>query len=329
MQPKIIYNSQWAKENISMPELLSCFGHEPVSKSKNGNELWYISPFRYEQEPSFHTSYLGDKWIWNDFGRGDVKGNGTVLGFLQLHEMVGISEALQILKNLFPYWGTPVSFDTISRLPLFKDVIIEKPPQSPKAETLVIESVNEKVWDKNLIGYLAGERCINHTIALPYLVCIKYTNAQTGKSYQTLGFANESGDYECRDKYFKGILRAQDAQGRNTAKDISFIPGSKGNEVAVFEGFMDFLTVLTIKSIPVLPVDVVVLNMVNMRRRAMDFIRSQNYQAIYTFFDNDSAGEKTTKLFQDELGDVVKPQNHLYQGYKDYNQCWQEQQKAI
>ncbi|MCI5091162.1 toprim domain-containing protein [Phaeodactylibacter sp.] len=328
MQPKIIYNSQWAKENISIPELLSCFGHEPVSRSKNGNEHWYISPFRYEQEPSFHTSYLGDKWIWNDFGRGDVKGNGTVLGFLQLHEMVGISEALQILKNLFPYRGTPVSFDTIRKLPLFKDVVIEKSPQSKKPETLVIESVNEKVWDKNLIGYLAGERCINHKLALPYLVYIEYTNAQTGKSYQTLGFANESGDYECRDKYFKGILKAPDTPDRNTAKDISFIPGTEEKRVAVFEGFMDFLTVLTIKNVPVLPVDVVVLNMVNMRRRAIDFIRSQNYRSVYTFFDNDSAGEKTTQLFVEELGDKVRPQNHLYGGYKDYNQYWQEQQKS-
>ncbi|MCI5091193.1 toprim domain-containing protein [Phaeodactylibacter sp.] len=324
------YNAQWAKENISLPELLSVFGHEPVKITKSGHEYWYNSPFRYEKEPSFHTSYLGGKWIWNDFGRGDVKGNGNVIGFLKLHENVSVSESLNILRNLFPHRGQPISWNKVKKLPLFENMSLagQGAPSQKDQGSLKIESTTEKIWDKALIGYLAGERCINHKLALPYLACIKYTNAQTGKSYQTLGFANESGDYECRDKYFKGILKAQDAHDRNTAKDISFIPGSKGDEVAVFEGFMDFLTVLTIKNIPVLPVDVVVLNMVNMRRRAMDFIRSQNYQAIYTFFDNDSAGEKTTKLFQDELGDVVKPQNHLYQGYKDYNQHWQEQQKA-
>ncbi len=53
-----------------MPELLNCFGHQPVNIIKQGREYWYISPFRYEKEPSFHTSYLGGKWIWNDFGRG-------------------------------------------------------------------------------------------------------------------------------------------------------------------------------------------------------------------------------------------------------------------
>ena len=85
-----------------MTELLSCFGHEPVESRYNGRELWYISPFRYEKQPSFHTTNVGDKWIWNDFGRGDVKGSGTVIGFLEMHENVDVSGALQILKNLFP-----------------------------------------------------------------------------------------------------------------------------------------------------------------------------------------------------------------------------------
>ena len=77
------YNAQWAKENISMPELLSCFGHEPVESRYNGRELWYISPFRYEKEPSFHTTHKYGKWIWNDFGRSDVEWNGTVIGFFR------------------------------------------------------------------------------------------------------------------------------------------------------------------------------------------------------------------------------------------------------
>ncbi|MEL6659537.1 MAG: toprim domain-containing protein [Bacteroidota bacterium] len=330
MPAKVINNTQWAKENISMPELLSRFGHEPVQAAKSGNELWYISPFRYEKEPSFHTSYLGGKWIWNDFGRGDVQGKGTVIGFLELHENVDISEALQILKNLFPHRGTPASMDVLKRLPLFKDIVLHQPMEEKEKDSLALEvlDVKEQIWDRNLIGYLSGERCINHQLALPYLQCIKYRNVRTDKTYQTLGFVNLSGDYECRDKYFKGILRAPDAQGRNTIKDISFVQGTSQDEVAVFEGFMDFLTVLTIKDVPVLPVDVVVLNMVNMRQRAMEFIRSQKYKTVYTFFDNDNAGEKTTQLFQDKLGEVVKPQNHLYQGYKDYNQYYQEQKRT-
>jgi 5S rRNA maturation endonuclease (ribonuclease M5) len=319
---KTIYNAQWAKKNLAMPDLLSVFGHEPVRTAKAGNEYWYISPFRYEKEPSFHTSYVGDKWIWNDFGRGDIAGSGTVIGFLELHENVNVSEALQILKNLFPQAGRS-SLKNLRTTPLFKNIELTEKQDAKKRieEKLIITEINETIWDKRLIGYLAGERCINHKLALRYLKHIKYTNVQTGKNYDTIRFINESGDYECRDKYFKGILKSPDAQHRNTAKDISYIPGTGQKHVAIFEGFMDFLTILTIKNVPVLPVDVIVLNMVNMRRRAIDFIRHANYEQVFTFFDNDSSGEKTTQVFEEdlELKGKVKPQNHLYKGFKDYN----------
>ena len=72
-----------------------------------------------------------------------------------------------------------------------------------------------------------------------------------------------------RDKFFKGILKNPNATDRNTAKDISYIPGKEKGRVAVFEGFMDFLSVLTVKQVEVLPVDVIVLNMVNMRRSVL------------------------------------------------------------
>lgn len=305
-----------------MPDLLNVFGHEPVRSAKQGNEYWYISPFRYEKEPSFHTSYLGGKWIWNDFGRGDIQGSGTVIGFLELHENVNVSGALRILKELFPHQGRIVSTRELSKMPLFKGISIAKPKKgtAPIAEKLVIQEIKDQVWDKGLIGYLAGERKIDHKLALPYLKHIIYENTETGKLYNTLGFENESGDFECRDKYFKGIIKNPEAKDRGPAKDISYIPGRDKSSVAVFEGFMDFLTVLTLKQESVLAVDVVVLNMVNMRRRALDFIKQSGYDQVFTFFDNDSSGIKATQMFKDELGDRVDPQNHLYKEFQDYNQ---------
>jgi 5S rRNA maturation endonuclease (ribonuclease M5) len=305
-----------------MPELLAFFGHLPFRVAKQGQEYWYISPFRYEKEASFHTSYLGGKWIWNDFGRGDVQGSGTVIGFLQMHENVDVSGALKILKEIFPQKGRAVSTSTLKKLPLFKSITLTEKRKSndPVADKLVIREIKDEIWDKGLIGYLTGERKINHKLALPYLKHIIYDNTETGKTYNTLGFQNESGDYECRDKFFKGIIKAPNVVDRNPAKDISYIPGREKGRVAVFEGFMDFLSVLTLKNEPVLSVDVIILNMVNMRRRAIDFIKQAGYEKIYTFFDNDRAGEKTTEMFLQELIGKVKPQNHLYKSFKDYNQ---------
>lgn len=311
-----------------MPDLLAMFGHLPVRIAKQGQEYWYISPFRFEKMPSFHTSYLGGKWIWNDFGRGDVQGSGTVIGFLEMHENVDVSGALKILKEIFPNEGRAVSTTHLRKLPLFKGITItyKKKQNDPIANKLMIKEIKDKIWDKGLIGYLTGERKINHKLALPYLKHIIYENTDTGKQYNTLGFANESGDFECRDKYFKGIIKNPDATERNPAKDISYIPGGDKGRVAVFEGFMDFLTVLTIKNQAVLAVDVVILNMVNMRRRAIDFIKQSGYEKIYTFFDNDNSGEKTTRMFMEELElkGKVEPQNHLYEGFKDYNKYLQE-----
>ena len=310
-----------------MPELLCCFGHEPAESRNSGRELWYISPFRYEKQPSFHTTNVGDKWIWNDFGRGDVEGSGTVIGFLEMHENVDVSGALQILKNLFPNKGRVVSFENLRHTPLFKNISLAepKPANESTADTMVVKSINHRILDKNLIGYLAGERKIDYRNAVKYLKHIQYENVKTGKIYNTLGFENESGDFECRDKYFKGILKSPNSERSSATKDISYIPGRSKERVAVFEGFMDFLSVLTQKGTPVLAVDVIVLNMVNMRRRAIDFIKQNDYKEIYTFFDNDQSGEKTTQMFIDEpqLKGRVQPQNHLYKYHKDYNQSWQ------
>ena len=321
---RIPYNSDWAKKNIAMPDLLSRFGHDPVKVTRGGSEYWYISPFRYEKEPSFHTSFLGGKWIWNDFGRGDIQGSGTVIGFLEMHENVNVSGALKILKELVPNSGAAVNTDHFKRMPLFKDTCLHQssmPGRSTK-EKLVVREVKNEVWDKGLIGYLTGERKINHKLALPYLKHIIYENTDAGKIYNTLGFENDSGDFECRDKFFKGILKNPEAKDRGPAKDISYIPGKDNSRVAVFEGFMDFLSLLTIKKQPVLSIDAIVLNMINMKGRAIDFIRKAGYETVYTFFDNDEAGEKTTKLFLNEqnLKEIVIPQNHLYLSYKDYNQ---------
>ena len=65
--------------------------------------------------------------------------------------------------------------------------------------------------------------------------------------------------------------------------------------------------------------------MVNMRRRAIDFIKQSDYKEIYTFFDNDHSGEKTTQMFIEEpqFKGKVQPQNHLYADFKDYNQFLQ------
>ena len=132
---------------------------------------------------------------------------------------------------------------------------------------------------------------------------------------------HEEEQEEKKGSFFKGILKNPKSEAGIAIKDITYIPGRLKDKVVVFEGFMDFLTALTIKNQPILSANVMVLNMVNLREAAIDFIKEANYEMIYTFFDNDSAGEKTTSIFVNELSPKCKiePQNHLYKGFKDYN----------
>ena len=56
--------------------------------------------------------------------------------------------------------------------------------------------------------------------------------ALAGKTCYALGFKNDSGGYELRNKNFKGS---------GSPKDIRFIENGS-NTLAVFEGFFDFLS---------------------------------------------------------------------------------------
>jgi hypothetical protein len=67
--------------------------------------------------------------------------------------------------------------------------------------------------------------------------------------------------------------------------------------------------------------DIVVLNSVALKSQAIEFIRAKGYQKVCIYFNNDQAGPKALKKFQEILkhrADVVSL-NHHYQAYKDLN----------
>ena len=162
----------------------------------------------------------------------------------------------------------------------------------------------------SLESYLR-DRSINISIARMYLEVVQFYNKDTNKEYFGLGLKNQSGDYEVRNPKLKTVV------GK---KDISFIKG-KGegnNTITVFEGFMDFLSYLTALNKRHLQSDVIILNSTKLTDKAKDFIKENTYQKIYTFFDNDNAGQEADLAFL-EFGQKVTPCNHLYKDFKDYN----------
>lgn len=295
-------NSFQAKK-LSLPQIMSRLGYEPIKITKNGNEYWYSSPFRNEKAPSFHTSFLGGKWIWKDFG--DI--GGTVIDFIMRHENYNsVSHALKFLDKMFGNTNLKSTNKTLSKFININE------------KTLVLDEV-KGLQHPALIEYLTDERAINFSTANNYLNEIHFHNTENNKKYFALGMLNNSGGYEMRNAYFKSCL------GK---KDLSFFKGKGRGEICVFEGGLDFLSFLTDRKKRNLESDVIVLNSISFAEKAKSFIQDNNYSKIYAFFDNDAKGIETLETFK-ELPIKVVALNYLYKNYKDYNQYLQNKNKAV
>lgn len=311
-------NSQQAKK-IDLPDLLSRLGCEPVKVTKGGRELWYPSPFRQEKTASFHTSFLGGKWIWKDFG--DTGGN--VIDFVMRHQGVQFKEALAFLRNV--YQGslfestsrTGGSFRKSPSLSSFQQQS-QQVEFAPEEERDLEFLEAHKIQNPAIISYLEEERKIPADLARLYLKEVKYRNKPKDKTFFAFGMENESGGYEIRaasDKYkFKSALIKRDItviQGR----------GSDRNSVSVFEGMTDFLSLLVLQKTERLEGDAIIMHSVSTYKRAVQFIEEQGYEEVFTFLDNDRTGEKCTAKFKSDLAlSKVYPQNQIFRPYKDVNE---------
>lgn len=311
-------NSDQAKK-LSLPEIMSRLGHEPVKITKGGNEYWYRSPFRTEKEASFHTSFLGGKWIWNDFG--DI--GGTVIDFIMRHQnFTTVSEVLRFLSAMFdgPLFDNPyrkrVGEVKASAPNLFSFQQQAAPQALEIFEDRQLEFINaHKIANPIIHTYLEG-RGIPPRLVDAYLLEIEYLNKGNKKTYFAFGMKNESGGYEIRaasDEYkFKSAL---------IARDITVIRGTSPQRhyVSLFEGMTDFLSYLVLMSISKPSSDCIVLHSLSSFKRACEFIRGESYTHIHTYLDNNASGQQTTAKFAAEFGDIVSSESHLFASYTDLN----------
>ena len=294
-------NSYQAK-NIPIQEVLARLGYSPIRKDKGGVEWVYNSPFRNEKEPSLFVNIK--KNVWNDFG--DIGGN--VLDFVMRHENTDFKGALNFMDRLY----SKTDFKAHTAIKQKKAV-----QDLPEEESLIRDAVLP-LKSPILENYLRG-RGLNIPIARKYLEVVNFHRVETGTRYFGLGLKNMSGDYEVRNPKLKTVL------GK---KDISYIEGKQQGRgeapsaVAVFEGMTDFLSYLTDQKQPQLESDVIILNSTKLVERAKELIRKNNYQKVYTFFDNDKAGKEADNSFS-ELDKEIVSCNHIYENFKDYSEYWE------
>ena len=261
------------------------------STKKRGREVWYHAPYRSDRTPSFCVNT--EKNIWNDFGTG-MGGDIFTLAGLMINSNDFMAQARYIgeVTNNPVESSTPPKYEPEPVVPQFTDVEV-RPLGHPA-----------------LLGYLR-ERGIPSDIATANCVEIHYRLHD--KRYFAVGFPNEDGGYEIRNKFFKGSI---------PPKAVSLIRNGS-TTVNVYEGFMDFLSGLTLGYGRT--EDNLVLNSVANREKAYRHL--DGYEAIKCRLDNDKAGLQCLEALQKRYGEKVKDFSVVFRPCKDVNEYLQEQLK--
>lgn len=153
-----------------------------------------------------------------------------------------------------------------------------------------------------LLDYLA-ERGIDLDTARVHCLEVDYRVAD--KSYFAVGFRNDTGGWELRNRYFKGCTSKAPTTRRGDYPTC-----------LVFEGFMDYLSFLTLKHNPTPLHDIAVLNSVTNLAKTVPFIAS--HERVYTYLDNDEAGRKATAELKAACRNLSDQSIH-YRQYNDLN----------
>ncbi|TDE08057.1 toprim domain-containing protein [Dyadobacter psychrotolerans] len=297
-------------KQIDLPSLLAQLGCQQQPVTRQG--IWYFSPFREEDTPSFKVWQLpSGLWCWKDFGSGE---GGNVIAFANC--MIGketsdkaISDALKWLDGLN---GARVAQWPAKAITAPKSGRIEAIQQD--RFTLID---NKRLTNPQLLGYLA-ERSIPSKLAQSFCGQANYLDNQSKKKFYGVSFPNIDGGLEIR------AATAYKHHVNTGNKNISFIPGQNktAKSVYIFEGSIDFLSflVLTGQEKPESPV--IVLNSTSFAARAAEYIKTQpvlsEINTAVLFLDNDDAGQKAFERIAeilDPLGYKLGDCRYMYQDH--------------
>ena len=265
---------------IPIADFLSAMGIQP--KKQKGNILWYNAPYRTERTPSFKVDT--NKNVWFDFGIG--KGGDI---FDLAGEFIGSKDFL--LRAAF------IAKSSTCPLP-----IIERPQRNEEKEPIFEDIWVRSLQDSKLLGYLRERGIFADTVITN---CEEVRYRVHGKRYYAIGFRNNAGGLELRNRFFKGCIPPKDISLKRNGSDVC----------AVFEGFMDYLSAM---QLGIIASDWLVLNSVSNVEKAVRAL--QGYERIECFLDNDDAGRRTFQRLHECFGEKVIDRSSLYADHKDLNE---------
>lgn len=263
-------------------DYLAARGIRPVKD--RGYYGLYHSPLREDHTPSMKVDY--DKNLWIDYGTGE---GGTLIDLVMRMERCEAGEAIRLMEQ------------RISGTPSFPFLGNSNPVPPHRESAITIEKVRP-LENPALLAYLT-ERGIDLDTARKHCSEVHYRVAD--KSYFAVGFRNDAGGWELRNRYFKGCT----SKAPTTRK-------ADCPTCLVFEGFMDYLSHLTLKHASKPLHDVVMLNSVTNLVKAVPFIAS--HEQVYAYLDNDEAGRKATAELKTACHNLSDQSVH-YRPHNDLN----------
>lgn len=265
---------------IPIADFLNAMGIQP--QKQKGGILWYNAPYRKERTPSFKVDTA--KKVWFDFGTG--KGGDI---FDLAGEFIGSGDFL--LRAAF------IAKSGTCPLP-----IMERPQRNEEKEPVFVDIWVRPLQDAKLLGYLR-ERGIFADITITNCEEVRYR--VNGKRYYAIGFRNDAGGLELRNRFFKGCIPPKEISLKRNGSDVC----------AIFEGFMDYLSAM---QMGIIASDWLVLNSVSNVEKAVQALHG--YERIECFLDNDEAGQRTFQRLRDCFGEKVIDRSSLYAEHKDLNE---------
>lgn len=270
-------NCEKIKKSVDIRKVLESFNLFPVKE--NRKTAFYFALDREEKIPSFSVDFLKNKAF--DFGTGK---SYDVISIVQQMNKCSVSDALSYLKK----------FDlSASEKKAVKDI-----NNSKNYEIIQVDNVRHPA----LIQYLKSRKVYEQRILVKEI-----SYRLNGRKFFGIGFLNDSGGYEIRNKYTKICLGL---------KDVTLIigEGKTNSEILIFEGFFDYLTYRNIEKLEDSSSDHLILNSTAMLFKVKSKLK--NYDKISLFLDNDSSGKAITKMIENDY-ENVEDCSILYRDFND------------
>ena len=285
----------WENKQLSLADIretdlvgyLEQLGCGPAKIRKNGTDYWYLSPLRNESEASFHVNRITNEWY--DFSL--AAGGGPVEFFLRFYRY-SIPELLEKFGGGCPF----------GELPKYDPAVHEG--RLPDEHKLLIKEVRP-LYSYPLKNFL-HERSIPIAIAEQYCSEVRYEI--NGHSFYGVGFQNDAGGWEIRNKNYK--------QSSSPKEITTFDFGAR--EAEVFEGCFDFLSYHVLHpNMKPGAADFVVLNGAGLFDRALPFL--ERHESVRLWLDRDVTGRAYTQ-YALSLGARYRDESGLYSRHKDLNE---------